>query len=309
MEARIRGIIPSQQTSWKLIILTDSDIKHSKAHAPNASALQKVNILGLSLSCCKSLQLLCPCSSPCSLSSTITKQTEEVSWQTQTEWILIWYFRRIWWIWGVWEQWRWAGKNYPAVPYPFFPEVVANQSSLLSKSWTKSSRCPKKGIGTTFPVPQQNLPQDRANVARQDFSSRGEVYCSWKKRKTQTSLMDCQARYWLIHIHTPNLTSLYAIWWRTLRGLCQIVIERLLWSIILNFRLQQHNSMSILFDSSVVTFFSSKPVDTQRSGILDLVRIRIKVPIWSGKSPDFGLQDPEKENFNLFRLLFSYFEG
>ena len=57
------------------------------------------------------------------------------------------------------------------------------------------------------------------------------------------------------------------------------MIERLLWSIILNFRLQQHNSMSILFDSSVVTFFSSKPVDTQRSGILDLVRIRIKVPI------------------------------
>ena len=64
---------------------TNPDIKHSKAHAPNASALQKANILGLSLSCCKSLQLLCPCSSPCSLSSTITKQTEEVSWQTQTE--------------------------------------------------------------------------------------------------------------------------------------------------------------------------------------------------------------------------------
>ena len=113
---------------------------------------------------------------------------------------------------------------------------------------------------------------------------------------------------WFISIH-PTPTSLYAIWWRTLRGLCQIVIERLLWSIILNFRLQQHNSMSILFDSSAVTFFSSKPVDTQRSGILDLVRIRIKVPIWSGKSPDFGLQDPEKENLNLFRPLFSYFEG
>ena len=83
---------------------------------------------------------------------------------------------------------------------------------------------------------------------------------------------------WFISIH-PTSPFYMPFGEELWGGLCQIVIERLLWSIILNFRLQQHNSMSILFDSSVVTFFSSKPVDTQRSGILDLVRIRIKVPI------------------------------
>ena len=33
-----------------------------------------------------------------------------------------------------------------------------------------------------------------------------------------------------------------------------------------------------------------EPVDPKRSGIPDLVRIRIKVPKWSGIGPDFGLQ-------------------